>query len=333
MIRFALIALAVQANLFVIAQNLVPNPSFEEYIECPQGTGELNMQVVDWISWSYTPDFFHPCNNEELGVAGVPENAWGAQEPITGNAYSALFTFADYEENTREYIAAELTEPLIQGVQYYLMFYASMPETIEGLTGISGPPIRQCATNNLGIRFFKDPDYSVFPPVSNPFIPDNFAHLNYTELITDTVNWTLIDGWFTADDNYNWVALGNFFVDEETDTEIQPGSVACSGTYYIENVCVATSPEECEYLMQIGHQVIDISISAYPNPTNSVVTLQLPQGLHFDWELYSSTGQLVQSFNHISNGYHIDLSSFSKGVYVLRVYNSTSFKTFKVVLQ
>jgi hypothetical protein len=333
MIRFALIALAVQANLFVIAQNLVPNPSFEEYTECPQGTGELDAQVVGWESWSLTPDFFHPCNNAGLGVAGVPENAWGSQEPITGNAYAALFTFADYEENTREYIATELNAPLSQGVLYYLMFYVSMPETIEGLPGDGGGPDRQCATNNLGLRFFKDPDYGIFPPISNPFVPDNFAHLNYTELISDTINWTLIEGWFTADDEYNWVALGNFFTDQETNTALQPGSASCSGTYYIENVCVATSPEECEYLMNIEDQMTELSMVVHPNPTNGWVTLRLPNGMSFNVELYNYEGQLIKSFNQISNGDRINLAELNKGVYVLRVFNNISFNTLKLVLQ
>jgi hypothetical protein len=327
MIRFALIALAVQANLFVIAQNLVPNPSFEEYIECPQGTGEFDIQVVNWESWQESPDIFQVCNNSGLGTAGIPENAWGVQEAITGNAYAGLFTFVSYFENGREYIAAQLLNSLTQGEDYYVMFYTSRTDSSEGMVE------RRCATNNIGLRFFKDPAYSVFPPVSNPFEPDNFVHINANDLIEDDQNWTLVDGWFTADDDYNWVALGNFFTDEYTAIQSFPGSELGSGVYYIENVCVATSPEECEYLMNIEHQVDEVRIGTFPNPTNGFVTLQLPVGISFDVDLHSSAGQLVFSANRAMNGQRLDLAHLDKGVYVLRVYNTITFKTLKLVLQ
>lgn len=183
------------------------------------------------------------------------------------------------------------------------------------------------------MRFFKDPPYSVFPPVSNPFEPDNFVHINANDLIEDDQNWTLVDGWFTADDDYNWVALGNFFTDEYTAIESFPGSELGSGVYYIENVCVATSPEECEYLMNIEHQVDKVRIGTFPNPTNGFVTLQLPGGIPFDVDLYNSAGQLVFSANRAMNGQRLDLAHLDKGVYVLRVYNTITFKTLKLVLQ
>src|SRR5690606_25932355 len=57
-------------------QNLVPNPSFEEYLECPYSTAEFHSEVVDWYSFAVTRDYFHSCKNELSGNAGVLENAW-----------------------------------------------------------------------------------------------------------------------------------------------------------------------------------------------------------------------------------------------------------------
>src|SRR5690554_3602237 len=112
----------------VIGQNLVPNPSFEEYLECPFSTAELDNQVIDWYSWQMTPDFFHPCSDEMDGFVGVPENVWGYQWPITGEAYAALITYEDHNPGGREYIAAQLNDDLIPGQTYYLMFHVSRSE-------------------------------------------------------------------------------------------------------------------------------------------------------------------------------------------------------------
>jgi hypothetical protein len=46
--QFALALMASVATLTALAQNLVPNPSFEEYLECPFSTGYLNDFLVDW---------------------------------------------------------------------------------------------------------------------------------------------------------------------------------------------------------------------------------------------------------------------------------------------
>jgi len=112
------------------AQNLVPNPSFEEHLECPYSTAEFHMQVVDWYSWQETPDYFHTCNNELNGNAGVPENAWGWQWPITGDAYAGIFTYASHVVDGREYMAVPLLTPLEIGVNYYVMFYTSLYDLI-----------------------------------------------------------------------------------------------------------------------------------------------------------------------------------------------------------
>ena len=318
--------MASAASVTTLAQNLVPNPSFEEYLECPQGTAGLHEQVIDWYSWQLTPDFFHVCNNEGLGSAGVPQNAWGYQWPITGDGYAGVITFEEFNPEGREYMAGQLTSALVQGTQYYMMFHASM---YDG----GSKDLRWCATSNIGMRFFKDPDYTAFPPDANPLQPDNFAHLNYTEILDDYTNWTLIEGWFTADDDYNWVAIGNFFTDDQTDIVILNDEGACSGIYYIENVCVASSPEECEYLLSANANKPMFNASIYPNPATESVRFSLPESGFHDVEIHDMQGRLLQSVQDISSGYEINVSTFQKGVYVVRVSSNQQFTTIKLLVQ
>lgn len=325
--KYPILALiASVATLTTLAQNLVPNPSFEEYLECPQSTGELHQQTIDWFSWQFTPDLFHICNNDGLGSAGVPQNGWGYQLPITGDGYAGVYTFQENGVNIREYMAASLEVPLVIGNSYYLMFYASM---YDGASKDS----RWCATNNIGMRLFKNPDYSAFPPDANPLQPDDFAHINYSEILDDYTNWTLIEGWFTADDDYNWVAIGNFFSDEQTDIEILNDNGVCSGIYFIENVCVATSPAECEYLLSANASRPFFRANIYPNPATESVRFSLPETGIYDVQIHDIQGRVVKSIQDISSGYELSVSTFQKGVYVVRVSNNQYFTTIKLIVQ
>lgn len=319
--------MASAAALPALAQNLVPNPSFEEYLECPKGTAGLDPNLVNWYSWQESPDFFHVCNNEGLGTAGVPQNAWGYQWPITGEGYAGIYTFVDFASDVREYMAAPLTEQLIIGQSYYLLFHVSLCDSSELIT-------RKCATNNLGMRFFKDPTYSYFPPV-NAFHADNFAHLNFEEVITDDQNWTLIEGWFTADDSYNWVAIGNFFDDQNTATIELNNEERCSAIYYIENVCVALDPLECDYLLSSPQtSQTQSQLRIFPNPAINDLNVTVEDGNIELLVIYDATGkELLRLSDLASNRMTIDVSAFQKGIYVLRVKTSNQIFNQKIIIK
>lgn len=327
----ALLTFLIFTTSLLNAQNLVPNPSFEEYLECPYSTAEFHTQVVDWYSWQETPDYFHTCSNDFIGSAGVPGNAWGWQWPITGEAYAALATFAHHVLDIREYIAAPLIEPLVLGQEYYISFYAS--QFNGGVEWESW-----CATSNIGLRFFKDPIYS-FGSNSTPLTPDNFAHLNYSEVLLDTMNWTLIEGWVTADDDYNWVAIGNFFNDNNTEVTFLNNEDRCFGFYYIENVCVATSPEACEYLLQpdTTSTVSEVSlpgVQVFPNPAQDVLQIFHNSGVINIVQVYDPVGKLISTSNNATQNISIETTHWSKGLYIILVEDENGKqKPFKIIKQ
>lgn len=313
------------------AQNLVPNPSFEEYEYCPTGTTHLNNSVVNWFSWQESPDYFHSCNNELSGTAGVPSHAWGYQWPITGEAYAALFTFAHHVLDGREYIAAPLIQPLISGEEYYVFFHTSQYD--GGVESASW-----CATNNIGLRFFKDPTYSIGVG-GTPLTPDNFAHLNYSEVLLDTMNWTLVEGWVTADDEYNWVAIGNFFDDSQTDIVELNDENRCFGIYYIENICVATSPEECEYLLQSDttssvSEVNKLDIQLFPNPVQDELLITHSTSIITNVRVYDALGKLITQKDEAAQSISIKTTHWSKGLYIVLVEEENgNQKPFKIIKQ
>jgi len=89
------------------AQNLVPNPGFEEYFQCP---GSYNPQGSDrnfapgWVSPTLgTPDLFNRCS---FGNAGVPHNWAGVAHAHKGYGYSGIYVWIN-NNNYREYLSAE----------------------------------------------------------------------------------------------------------------------------------------------------------------------------------------------------------------------------------
>jgi hypothetical protein len=97
-----------------IAQNLVPNGSFEEKHDCHQGQHTIN-SVKNWIQpTDGTADYFNSCTTSPSSLFDVPKNNAGYQFAHSGEAYCGIISYWLYPPafNYREYIQVELTAPL-----------------------------------------------------------------------------------------------------------------------------------------------------------------------------------------------------------------------------
>jgi OmpA-OmpF porin, OOP family len=106
---------------FSIAQNLVPNPGFEESSQCPGGFSQAahEFQATSWTTANTgTPDHFHACSN---GEADVPYNWAGVSEAFEGNGYAGIFLWMGIK-SYREYLQCRLLEPLIKDSTYSIAF-------------------------------------------------------------------------------------------------------------------------------------------------------------------------------------------------------------------
>jgi hypothetical protein len=309
---------------FAQSQNLVPNPSFEEYTQCPWSSTELHAHCNDWYSWNESPDYFNACSNDIGGNVGTPNNAWGYQWPISGVAYASVATYANYAANLREYMAAPLLFPLEVGETYHVFFHASQNDGGEILT-------HKCAVNNIGLRFFTNPEYH---SESNPLLPDNFSHLNHITILSDSENWTKIEGGFIADEPYNWVAIGNFYTDDNTEY-LALNDDFCIGMYYIENVCVTKNLNDCDYLLSQNELSNNGSeISLFPNPATTFLNILSNLKLIDNVKIYNNIGQLIYDSNFRDNQVTINTGQWSKGLYILEVKTEDGYtKPFKVLKQ
>ncbi len=212
------------------AQNLVPNPSFEEIVQCPEmpDPGQIHLakpwfQPTPWF-WDSTDfetssssDLFHECAPQ--GEAGVPLSWAGYQYARTGKGYAGI----DFWNSTgwRERIQVELLEPLIKDSTYCISMWVVNKRWSMNNT----------STSNLGFLFTKDSlivnwNYYTTPSVENP--PAN--------IISDTNNWKKVKGFYQAKGGERFLTIGGFHSNENS---LVNDSNAWVAYYLIDDVCVA----------------------------------------------------------------------------------------------
>jgi len=114
----SLLFIAVLLPILVCGQqNIVPNPSFEDHIGCPDNQG-LFWMIPPWentVGGGDSPDFFHWCGPplifppDTVPHFGVPENVPGWQYARTGNGYVGFYAADPIQfPNGREYVQVML---------------------------------------------------------------------------------------------------------------------------------------------------------------------------------------------------------------------------------
>ena len=108
-------------------QNLVPNPGFEAFSNCPTNSCQWDF-VSNWHNVSgipgcgsgiSSPDFFHTCGTT---FYTFPFTLNGEVTPLSGNAVMGIATWLTIVPNFREYLDVQLTAPLQVGTAYTLTF-------------------------------------------------------------------------------------------------------------------------------------------------------------------------------------------------------------------
>ena len=239
--------------------NLVPNPSFETYTNCPDNVSQLEY-AVPWYRPNFaSPDYFNACNPS--GTVGLPTNSFGSQYPFTGQAYSGAYVRAP-GSSWREYLQTPLTTTLVAGQTYAVSFRVSLAE------------ISSIAISQIGAHFSVGPvtspgsvQLNVVPQVSNPV--GNF--------LTDTNGWTLISGNYTATGGETHLTLGNFLNDVSTAFTNASGPLAGWSYYFFDDVRVspATPCPPYEISVPCGQSLAFASITGYDlcSGTNVVIAI------------------------------------------------------------
>jgi|GEM_PF-295554 len=236
--RSLLTALCISVVFAAQAQNLVPNPSFEDYIDCPSNNAQF-YQCIEWKDWRGNAEYFNACSpsfDEFDALVDVPYNMGGYQQASTGNAYAAAWCYTSPVLQGflyREIMGCQLTEPLQMGETYYVKFKVSWAHG-------SGNYILNWVSNRIGVRFTTQE----YDAQLNEAPITNWAHVYSESIITDSLNWVEVSGSFVADSAYSHLGIGNWFDDANTNGELVDIKTSNSGSYYyVDDVCVSTDPD------------------------------------------------------------------------------------------
>lgn len=279
--------------------NLVYNPSFEEYRECPRKIDALGtLTIVD--AW-YQPtagsaDYYNVCGSRDCGV---PKNKLGIQDAHLGDGFCGIYcSKTDY----REYLQTELKEPLQAGEMYRVSFYVSLSEYSSGAVATIGAlftdeRIGDTVRSVLMNKSVRQLAPGVSQTVASYYEPQVVNE--YDRVLTDTKSWMQISGVFTARGGERFMTIGNFFpasqsnvVDLDSLTYLLPGAY-----YYIDDVSLVCL--DCTGADKEQDSLVD-SVAEETTVADSfqVGATFVLRNIFFD---YDKATILQQSYNELQN--------------------------------
>ncbi|MCX6164283.1 MAG: hypothetical protein NTU73_05390 [Ignavibacteriae bacterium] len=156
----------------LLTNNLVINPSFESYTQCPDNVAQIK-RAFPWSDCvgGIGSDFYHSCCSLNWMIQVL-----NMQHPRTGNGEAGIYVYGLWiDHNYRDYIIDELYDYLKNNKKYCSEFYVSLSNASKG------------AIENIGMYFSVDTVYNsngMFPLVNlQPQIE------NHNGIIKDTMNW------------------------------------------------------------------------------------------------------------------------------------------------
>lgn len=212
--------------------NLVPNPSFEWVDTCPYNQDQLYFASPWFKPNPNSSDLYNRCSS--FPTSTIPQNWLGFQEPHTADGYAGIGAYGytyNGVDNRREYLAVRLTDSLTAGKKYCVEFYASRADSSYWAINRLGLHLSEYALNdNLAIDTLTA-------------IPQIMYDTN--SIFTDTMNWVKISGVYLAEGGEQYITIGNFYADDQTDTLADLYNRAMAAYFYIDDVAVYEL-QDCE---------------------------------------------------------------------------------------
>lgn len=211
-----------------LAQNLVPNPGFEEFTKCPISfsTDPKQFGPNNWNSPSLgTPDYFNKC---AFGDMDVPKNWAGVSFAHSGVGYAGIYAWSTAQHNYREFVQCKLKEPLKTGIIYNLQFFYRLSSySVYAIDRIG------LALSNEETKVAHDSLLQVNPVLTK---------INQLESLTN--EWYQASAKYQAKGGEQFLVIGNFANNQVTENrkiEYREGKsmmLGSSAYYYIDDVSV-----------------------------------------------------------------------------------------------
>ena len=217
-------------SLRLPAQNLVPNPSFEELAFCPNFFGAGGPLIAPpWQNgYGTTADILNSCAT--VPFVSVPQNSVGWQFAHTGEGYVGAI-HREAGAPWHEYPQVQLSTPMLPDVLYHVGMYVSLANY-------------SCGMQNVGLHISHVPP----PPMGiEGLLVDPQIYYDQGFFI-DTVNWVKVDGYYLAQGGEQWITIGNFELDANSPWAPNCNPNPSTRSYYYYDDVWVTPSEICEEL-------------------------------------------------------------------------------------
>ncbi|MBI4932226.1 MAG: T9SS type A sorting domain-containing protein [Bacteroidetes bacterium] len=315
------VACCLLPTALVAQPNLILNGSFEDTVCCPSGGGSVSC-TPPWFSPTVgSPDYHHQCANATAPNAGVPsDGASGFQYPYTGQAFVGAYTY-QAGSNGREYVEYPFPgDSLIQDKKYCIGFYVNPYNTLAPIDALHAVLSKNSISMPISTNLPNTPD--IVNPTGN--------------IIDDTLNWTLVSGYYTAQGGEKFITLGNFYPDSMTNLGAGWNPATSVSYYYIDNVFIY----DCDSVGGVSEQeAAAVAVAIYPNPATEEFTLEtdLKQAGDLTITITDYLGRKVEVLHEKATAgtyrKKIIASLFAKGEYSVTIKTKEGKGVRKIVVQ
>lgn len=246
---YILILLCI-ARPSVAQQNLVPNPGFEQYTNCPDVSGQFEYPPITtpypahvkyWHSAVYnSPDYYNACSGNIY--SSVPANFYGHHPAHSGSAYAGIIIYlangVGQVENYVEYIEVKLDSALRAGQRYLVSCYVHPAFYRDANAGNN-----VMAAQYINIGFTANQRVQPSPPL---LVLDVVSMYNQQRtFLDDTTGWQRIHGYYTARGGEQWLIMGTFYNKYPPQKQIFPHTpmpgLNYVSYYMVDDVSVTTA--------------------------------------------------------------------------------------------
>ncbi|MPL75240.1 hypothetical protein SDC9_21064 [bioreactor metagenome] len=219
----------------VISQNLVYNPSFEEFTNDCNSVNFGAMQssftnLPKWYSLHSGTAFFNICANDPTLSYNIPRNTLGFQYPKTGNGYTGFIAY--YYEGAgdfRGYLRGEFNDVLQMDSVYCVEYYLVLAEF-----GSNGAI--------MNVDAYLSDTIPAYPPWLPPeLLLELPAQIRSKQILKDSINWMKVSDLYKARGGERYITIGNFMSRERTTKESwsQMPNHSTIVHYFLDDVSVA----------------------------------------------------------------------------------------------
>ncbi len=230
-IIYSLLFLSYHSNAQVL-QNMVKNPSFEQYKKVPDDLGQLS-KIDYWSSASgASPDFYH--KRADSKTVDVPTNKMGQTTARSGYAYAGIYAYASryIKRHFREYLQVELKKPLIAGNIYCVKVHVYLAESSNRAVGALG-----CTASAIPYR----ETHEVYLDQSFEFLLNE----DHSDLIER--KWVELSCQYKAKGGERYLTIGNFESDQKTKvtgaipTDAFKNPHVDFAYYFVDDICMTNT--------------------------------------------------------------------------------------------